>query len=192
MQDSRIRVYDRDGLTLLAEDDDGGPGLCAIVIVSIAVAGTYYVAVDGYSASAVFDYTLRLGRAAGASTRPEVEPNDTWNTALPLGGGAFAAGAIGSATDVDYYSVAGTAARRLLVDTTDRAPDRCAGYAIDTVVSVYDTDGTTLLAEDNDSGAAYCSLAQFVFPASGTYYVAVQAYTSSVFNYTLRVLQLSP
>lgn len=48
------------------------------------------------------------------------------------------------------------------------------GDAVDTYLSLYDTDGTTLLASNDDHGETRASEISWQAPTSGTYYVMVQ------------------
>ena len=53
------------------------------------------------------------------------------------------------------------------------------GWGMDTYLYLYDTDGTTELAHDDDSGEGLASLIVWTPPAVGTYYVEVRPYNSN-------------
>jgi Clostripain family/Bacterial pre-peptidase C-terminal domain len=55
--DTVLRLYDRDGQTMLAEDDDGGSGWASRITWTSPLAGTYYVQVK--------DYFGRSGQSTG-------------------------------------------------------------------------------------------------------------------------------
>jgi hypothetical protein len=52
------------------------------------------------------------------------------------------------------------------------------GWGMDTYMHLYDTDGTTELAFDDDGGTGVASLIVWTPPATGTYYVKVRPYSS--------------
>ena len=63
------------------------------------------------------------------------------------------------------------------------AETRHLGYWADTVLCLYDTDGATLLAVDDDSGSEWCaSLIDWRCPTSGTYYLMVEDYWPDIFG----------
>ena len=127
----------------------------------------------------------------------EVEPNNTAGTANPLGlnanGCRVGSGAI-TAGDVDYWSFAAPAGSRVwaYVDTgggqSSPANDR------DSFLSLFNTDGTTLIEEDDDDGSGNGSdsvtesgfastIAGRTLAAAGTYFLAVRGFgATSVIN----------
>jgi len=68
-------------------------------------------------------------------------------------------------------------------DVDDGVPYRIEtlnlGSGMDTYLYLYDTDGVTELAHDDDSGSGLASLIVWTPPASGTYYVEVRPFGSS-------------
>ena len=61
----------------------------------------------------------------------------------------------------------------------------------DTVMYLYDTDGVTQLAENDDSGVASASYLEWTCPADGIYYVRVNGYAESqTGEFRVRVTQL--
>jgi cysteine-rich repeat protein len=128
----------------------------------------------------------------------ETEPNNTSSTAVPLvGDGGPANGAIDPAGDIDLYSVIVSAGGSVRAETSNGAGDCDA----DTIISLIGSDGTTVLASNDDGGIGSCSL---IDPAAvgaardlaaGTYYILVEHYDSDglpdpdeVGPYTLNVL----
>lgn len=141
--------------------------------------GTYTATV---TRTAVF--TLVASNAVGSATAErrvlqltaEAEPNDDAAGAIPLAGdGGGAGGEIGPAGDVDFYAVTVPANGNLRAEVSDGN----GGCAFDTLLSLYDTDGTTLLGSDDDDGVDLCSaLDPLADPfaanlSGGTYYLAV-------------------
>lgn len=64
------------------------------------------------------------------------------------------------------------------------------GWGMDTYLHLYDTDGTTELAYDDDSGPGLASLIVWTPPAAGTYYVKARPYSSSSTAYCDAVYDL--
>jgi cysteine-rich repeat protein len=88
-------------------------------------------------------------------------------------------GAINPATDVDYLAITVPAVADLKLETFDASgPGSCAN--IDTVVTLYASDGTTVLTSDDDSGTGTCSLVDPATSsaarhlAAGQYFVKVE------------------
>jgi hypothetical protein len=111
----------------------------------------------------------------------DVEPNDSSATAsavtLALGGSLSIDGNLdASGTDFDYYAIAMTE-RQILIATTK--PVGGLFDDPDTQLLVYDTDGTTLIVDNDDAGtdfpegSEYGSTIRFRAPQAGTYYLVV-------------------
>ncbi|RMG13146.1 MAG: hypothetical protein D6731_12710 [Planctomycetota bacterium] len=74
------------------------------------------------------------------------------------------------AGDVDVFAVPLSAGARYTFRTADLRD------GMDTVLVLYDTNGSTQLQEDDDSGGGYASEIDFRANADGTYYLAVRHY----------------
>ena len=107
----------------------------------------------------------------------DYEDNDTSGTASGVVSGQLIYGANicspDASPDVDYYVITvGSAGDKLIAETlADRA-----GSPLDTVVTLYDTDGTSQLAQNHDFNGAVStdSRLEYTFSSSGTYYVSVE------------------
>ncbi len=108
----------------------------------------------------------------GVAKAAEVEPNDTPATANVLTAGDAMSAAIDAAGDQDYFAF--TASTGDAVDF-----ETFPGTAGDTKMYLYDVDGTTQLAYDDDGGTGYYSKFSYNFTADGTYYVRVIHYSAS-------------
>jgi len=76
-----------------------------------------------------------------------------------------------------------------IIETSNLGPDA------DTVLYLYDVDGSTLLVQDDDSGQGYASRIEWTFPAEGTYYAKVRCYSNCYgpdTNYDLSVREAVP
>ncbi|HPF34214.1 MAG TPA: PPC domain-containing protein [Candidatus Krumholzibacteria bacterium] len=120
------------------------------------------------------------------SRASEVEPNDDYLTANVLTAGDDMNGAIDVSLDADFFAITVTAGASIDFETH-------AGDVVDTKLYLYDTDGTTQLAYNDDGGAGYYSLISFDFTADGTYFVKVVGYSSSYTGtYILSATEATP
>lgn len=122
--------------------------------------------------STVLDFVV------GAS---EGEPNDTRATAtrIPSGSSAVMVGSLEPASDEDWYRLdipSGTP-QSVRLETTSGGAGRCTG--VDTLLRLFASDGTTMLAANDYGGVGSCSLIDPAVLAGaralapGTYYVQV-------------------
>jgi streptogramin lyase len=111
-----------------------------------------------------------LSRAMGA-TVTEAEPNDSAPDATPITLEDTASGAIGVPDDIDFFAINLTAGTLLTLDVDAQA----LGSPLDPVIGFFDTDGTTLLAVNDDSDGLDSYL-EVTAAVTGTYYVAIVDY----------------
>jgi len=120
------------------------------------------------------------------SPTPESEPNDTPATANPLSLTAscqVVSGSISPLGDLDYFSFTAPAGARVwaLVDTGPSTTGR------DSVLTLYGSDGTTVLETDDDDGIGNAcgptilsrqasAIAGKTLTAGGTYFLRVEAF----------------
>ena len=173
-----------DGVVSGAEECDGGAG-CTATCDRVPVCGDGFVdapeqcddgnttAGDGCSATCAFETTA------------ETEPNDTSATASgPFTPYALITAAITPGADLDYFKIVLTATTDLDVETFDgKGPGSCSG--VDTVITLYGSDGTTMLTSADDGGIGACSridptvdpLARHL--VAGTYFVKVEDFKNN-------------
>ncbi len=143
------------------------------------------------SVSSVGGETLAAGPAflspEGIPFFYETEPNGAPATANALPGGqAVVYGNIWPNGDLDYFSFSGNAGDRVYAATMTSF----AAGSTDTTLTLFDTDGTTIIEVDVNDGsfaASSSSIAGATLPANGTYYLQVRATsaTSSMRPYHL-------
>ena len=75
--DTKIELYESDCTTIIASDDDGGPGLYSLITAAVPYTGTYSLKIFGYSSTSVGNYLLQ-----GTCTSPP--ENDVCETAIPI------------------------------------------------------------------------------------------------------------
>ncbi|MEY2937345.1 MAG: hypothetical protein RL033_8094 [Pseudomonadota bacterium] len=171
-----------------------------------ALAGeTYFIVIDGESATDAGDYQLEaqtrevqcgdgirdtsegcddgnLDGGDGCSSTctlqaTETEPNNFRFSADNFDATPWIA-KIGSATDVDYVRVVvPVAPGSIIVRTEDLGDNACAYNLMDTVIEILDTNANdnALLVSDDDGGTGKCSLAVATGLTTGTYFVRIKA-----------------
>ena len=182
-------------------DTTTGPDSCPELVAHLA-AGVNYVVVSATGGSAGANY--RLERAAVADGVTEAEANDSVATATPLTGAeAVVSGEHPTTTDADYYAVTVPAGASIRAETIEGGANTCESLHVDTFLTLYAPNGTTVLASNDDGGRGYCSLidGSGFTPAmpsasnlpAGTYYVKVTSSSlaaagDGIFSYRLHVL----
>ena len=149
----------------------------------------HYTYGDGYFTGLTGVDVYMTIPASGPVTGPwsgvtinETEPNDDYLTANAIAVGDDYAGDINPAAESDYAAVTVTAGTRVAFETVD------IGGLNDTKLYLYDTDGVTQIAYDDDGGVGLKSLIDYTFTAPGTYYIAVVPYSSTLTGlYSLQV-----
>ncbi|MDA8542634.1 S8 family serine peptidase [Rhodobacteraceae bacterium] len=144
----------------------------------VTSAGTYYVAVDAYTASAYStyhdsgEYSLTASITSGSTANIETESNNTRSTADALVSGSAIKGQLHSETDIDYYSFAATSAGSISIDFD---PTVNSSYTEYYTVSLMDSSGNVLGSQDVGKDTKFSA----GVTSAGTYYVAVDAYQSN-------------
>jgi hypothetical protein len=178
--DSQLNVYDNDGTTLVEYDDDDGPGVSSVVAGAVVGPGpNLYYRVNEYGDNGeITPYNLFQAVIARTGFGSEVEPNNDFTTATPITTqgveGDFPVGAV----DPDWFSVVLTTGD-VLAAILDANPDD-AGFAGTKQLEIYDTDGTTLLADEDQNGTreAYAA-GPITAAADGTYFILVTSDTEN-------------
>ena len=112
----------------------------------------------------------------------EVEPNDGHLTANAVSVGDDFAGSIDNlGGDFDYISFTVAANESILAVTVPGG-----GTLTDTNLSLYDTDGTTLLAYNDDFTGLFSRISH-TFSTAGTYYLAVGSYLATEGSYVMEL-----
>ncbi len=102
------------------------------------------------------------------------DTNNSFSTATPISYDSNTPGQICPAGDVDYYSFQGTAGDQIGIRVTASS----IGSSLDSYLSLYDSDGTSLLAE-NDDMVLYQETDSFVtyrLKRTGIYYIRVRSW----------------
>ena len=167
--DSYLYLYDTDGVTELVHNDDHD-GLDSYLAYTFPADGTYYLMVRDYYNGGEPDYFYTISLSSGTCSDPH-ESNDTPGQATPISPGKLNDPDICPGGDVDYYAFAGEAGEEIVVDIDAQA----IGSGLDSYLYLYDTDGVTELAH-NDDYDGLDSHIEYALPADGTYYLMVRDY----------------
>jgi len=186
--DTVLRLYDVDGQTLLAQNDDGGDGWASLLEWTSPADGLYYLRVHEYFGRTGQDsgYTLNLVQQAPPCEADPYEPDDTpaEASALELDGPPQAHTFCPEDDSADWATLQAVAGENYVI-ATSQLGDRC-----DTVLALYDVDGVTLFATDDDGGGEPgASRLWWTAPADGVYLVRVsdkEARTGAGTGYELR------
>jgi len=145
---------------------------------------------NAYGGWAIDDLTITNTAPASCSDNRQ---DDTPAQAFPLTYSTdFASPAeICPGGDYDYYQFVGVAGERVVIDINARSE---GGTVIDTYVVLYDSNGTAMLAENDDEVYASLrdSLLAYTLPHDGVYYIQVRDWKhpyagGSAYDYRLRV-----
>ncbi len=194
--------------TLEEDDDDGTGNGCdsgtetgfssTISGRSLALAGTYFLIVEGFDPSSVANpYRLFVVVTTGAGSA-EVEPNNTAATANPglvSGNVVVKTGSITPAGDADFFTIVANADDVFYI-SGDGNPERDATNT-DLVLDITHPDGRTLMQPPADSGIggsatnpegeSFC----IATPMDGIYTVSVSGFGTSTGTYGLMVARCS-
>jgi cysteine-rich repeat protein len=203
--DTQFNLFDVDGISSIAVDDDSGPENCSLLLFTVPTSGTYFLRVNSLGNSNIPTYLVfvtgldlvcgnniveigeqcddgNLVDGDGCSsvcsleiTVQEVEPNNTSAQATALGApNTIGAGSLAGA-DVDFFSVNLTAGSIIEFQTTDIGGLGSCNNT-DTLLDLFNVNGVSLLASDDDSGVDRCSRLLFTVPVSGTFFLRVSAF----------------
>ena len=164
-------LYDTDGTTQLATNDDDGEGGNFSISQSITTAGTYYVRVTS-KGTATGRYSLTLTSTGG-------DHGNTAATATPVAvGGVPIVGNIATGDDEDYFSIETSLIDGIRASTTGDT---------DTVGHIY--EGEKQIATDDNNGAGMnFSISTHPTPvAPRTHYVRVTSKGMATGKYTLTI-----
>ncbi len=188
--DTYLCLYEADGTTEITCDDDGTGMKAARIIWTCPSSGTYYVQVHHYNPTAsgpntAYNLSVTIGLRIDG-----YEPDDGHKQASPItSDGKVQTHNFTPENDDDWVkfnAVAGDYA----IQTINLEP------GCDTVLQLYNTDGATLLAENDDFSFGLGSQITYTIPSAGTYYALIHNYRPSRFGtnmqYELRVVQGTP
>jgi|GEM_PF-2583846 len=186
----RVTLANRYGASLV-----GANGISIYFPAQPAHWDPLYAGDSGYLAFTIqthWDEFLQAYLEASSSCDPDAyEPDGTWDavTPIPVDGRSQRRNFCPAGDLADWVAFEIAAGQRVQIVTLD------LGSECDTVLRLYDADGTTLLAEDDDGGVGRASRLVWTSPVSTTLYLQVREYyrrTGADTGYTLRLEWLDP
>ena len=169
-----LEILDRDGTTILAQDQSQGDFDDPTVTYQVTASGKYFVSVRDLSPSvggAAYLYVLSL----------EVDPNDSFGTATPILPPVLPSidALIYPPGDLDYYRFTALAGQVLTVDI-DSAVFNPVQPAAKIVLTVYDASQAVLAQDAYTSSDPQDPMVQVTLPADGIYFIQVRELRSFV------------
>ncbi len=176
IDDTVLWLYGSSGSSI-EFDDDGGEGRAERIEWTAPSSGVYYAVVGGYDVR-----TGTYGLSISAEAAPPQASDDHGNSLLgatSISVGATVDGNIETSGDVDYFSFSALLGSIYTIETS-------AGSLEDTVLTLYDSRGSTIDSDDN-GGEEYASKIQWRPQSFGTYYATVSGNGNNTGTYRLSV-----
>lgn len=189
--DTKLYIFDVDGMTQLDYIDDGGVGYYSRLEFEFPADGTYFVEITGYSSTTQGTYILNATEGEPPCPTPE---NDTCEGALVLPmGTSFTTTTCGATNDYDPGSggCTGFAAAGLdivyYVDLVENQQFTVAcqtdyDIAIYLITDCADPVGSCVAGADDTVSAGYEEIIFDAGDAPGRYYLILDAYSSTAFG----------
>ncbi len=166
--DTILELYASDGTTLIAADDDGSDAaLASRIVVQLEQPGTHYLKVTELHSNMGPGYTYDLQLTTESCT-DTYEPDNTPAEATPIALATLQSHALCTTGDEDWLAFTAEPGGFYAIETSNLSPNT------DTVLELYQPDGVTLIASNDDSGGTLASRIIAQLPAAGPYYIRVQ------------------
>ena len=169
-------------------NDDACELMADINLMELA-AGTYYVAVWGYTESDFGAYELGISELSNTCEGfvDMYEPNNAMGEATPVASDDMLNAALCPTEDSDWYVVSAMAQQTISFVTLPLSTDE---FLTDTYLNLYDAAGNLVDSDDDSGPFGYTSMISYQLPEDGTYYLEVivsSNSTGSAFDYVLSV-----
>jgi len=165
--DPALTLYDSDGVSQLAYDDNSDPDLDPRLSATLPRDDIYYLKVSAAGGGEGYYWLFLSGADA-------YEPNNRASQAKRLTINSSVMGTMDPTGDRDWFKFRAEAGQTIEFDIDSRSD----GSSMDSILTIYDRDGKTILAVNDD----YDSLDSFLSwtaPATGQYYVVVREYNDN-------------
>lgn len=174
--DTYLELYDTDGITLIAEDDNGSMSewSASSLFFEPETSGTYYIRVREVYDYGMSDATYDLRVLTFACTDVYEPDNDPASAELIMPGTPQSR-AFCSAGDSDWIAFEGEVGQIYTIETSNLSG------GTDTYLELYDTDGITLLDENDDGNDTESYASRIIFEPSVTriYYIQVREFANN-------------
>lgn len=167
--------------------DEHGGGTDELFALPVVAGDPLAVFVDGFDPPDVGSFSLQSQLVPSTEAEPNGSANQASAPASPVIGTVYPAG------DEDWIAVAVPGpSSTLSAAILDFGTGNCAQFLVESELEIYDTDGTSSLAYDDDSGPGACSDVSAFGLSAGTYYLRVASPTpfglGGTFGYQLELL----
>lgn len=178
LPDPLLTLLDSSG-QVLAQDNNSGGGLNALIDGTPSVSGRYFLAVTGTTASMTGAYSLSAAGSTGGGGGASDDFAGSTATAGRLSAGSSISGVIEQAGDEDWFAIRLTQGQQYTFNL-----DPGSGTALrDPTLSLYDDNGQLLTSNDDANGLA--SELTVTATRTGTYFLGAAGYGSETGNYVL-------
>ncbi len=169
LSDSVLRLYGSDGVTLLEMNDDKNEAAGqygSLINWQAPQTGTYFLEVRGYGETRTGTYQLNAAVLAD-------DHSDQTASATAITVPSLAAGNLDVRSDIDMFSFQAQAGKQYRIASL-------LGTLQDSYLTLYDKNGTTVLATNDDYAGGKAARLDWTAPAGGdgTYYIAVSSYNN--------------
>ena len=168
--DSYVEVLGLDGVTVVAANDDDFQSLDSRIRYAVLATGQYFFSIRdlGFGGGANYQYAVLLATVPPPDVQ-ESEPNNSSATANAVVFGNVVGGVIDPTGDVDFFTFTALTGTVVNIDVVASQ----VGSSLDAFLVLYDTDGLTVLTE-NDDFTGLDSHIRFLLPIAGQYYFAIR------------------
>ena len=160
LTDSFLFLYDTDGVSVLATNDDY-QGAKSRIEFKAENTATYYFAVAGYNDYFTGTYSVEVVKTD--------DHGDHAISATPVSVGSTVDGNIEKPEDDDYFAFVATAGTTYTFETS-------LGTLPDSVLRLWDTSGDVELASNDDAGGSPASRITWTAAETGTHFLQVYGY----------------
>ncbi|MEM7129847.1 MAG: trypsin-like serine protease [Chloroflexota bacterium] len=172
--DTVMALYNSDGLWL-ASNDDGGSGYASRIQWTTSMSETLYIRILEYASrfgSSDFGYDVSVSVTGTSVAEDEYETDDTFEQAQPIEPNSTEQShTFHDPGDKDWLQFEALAGTTYLIKTSNLRGDA------DTIIALYESDGTTLIEENDDASDGRTSLIEWTASSQGTYYILVRNYS---------------
>lgn len=182
--DTVLSLYDIDGVTELARNDDYGYSRASRIVWQATADGTYKVRVHHNDPNASgndtrYDLLITSGHCVPDSFEPDNGPGDApvLEVNAPPQEHNFCPDARRTdVSDQDWVRFTAQPAATYQIQTANLSMNS------DTVIRIYDQDATTVLATNDDYAPGQASVIRFTPETAGTYYIQVTHFNGTLFG----------
>ena len=169
LPDPFLRLRNGAGSSLRFDDDSGAGLNSRISSFTATVSGTYFLSVGSSTTSGTGTYRLSATQTSGPTPADDYLAGTATSGTVSIGGSR--SGTIETAGDTDWFRITLTAGAVYRFDLKGSRTDD--GTLSDPFLRLRDSAGNSITFDDDSGTGLNSSIAGFIAPASGTYYLSV-------------------